>query len=54
MPDYQSIVDIVTSPAFAPVCVIVAAVMFLLLARARKRARHHLKRASEIEGRLRD
>ena len=54
MPTAQDIVDLVNSPLFAPAAVMVLAVGFVVVSRARARARRQLKSANEIEGRLRD
>jgi precorrin isomerase len=54
MPTAQDIIELVYSPLFAPAAVIVLAVGFVAVARARAKERRRLKSANEIEARLRD
>ena len=54
MPTAQDIIDLFSTPLFAPAAVIVLAVGFVFASRMRTNARRRLQSANEIEARLRD
>jgi preprotein translocase subunit YajC len=54
MPTFDDIRAVISTPVFLPLFVVMLAVVFLLVARQRKKAREQLRRANEIESRLHD